>query len=145
MGILSEWKKRPIGRPTVINEKYINYLYELLQSSPRNCGYAFNRWTVHWLNKHLSKELGVVISDRHLKRLLKDLGWSTLSKPDRLSLPHKNNRIHIADINPNYLVDELKFIENNLLQSNVDLKIYDSKFTRSISYLAVSQQYIDRA
>jgi transposase len=73
MGIPSEWKKRPVGRPTVTNEKYISYLYELLESSPRNCGYAFNRWTVHWLNKHLSKELGIVISDRHLKRLLKDL------------------------------------------------------------------------
>jgi hypothetical protein len=145
MGISSEWNKRPVGRRTVINERYINYLYELLESSPRNCGYAFNRWTIQWLNKHLSKELGIVISDRHLRRLLKDLGWSTLSKPDRSSLPHKNNRIHIADISHNYLADELEFIENNLLQSNVDLKIYGSKFTQSISYLAVPQQYIDRA
>jgi hypothetical protein len=133
MGIPSEWKKRPIGRPTVINENYIICLYELLEGGPRNHGYTFNRWTVHWLNKHLSKELGIVISDRHLKRLLKDLGWSTLSKPNRSSLPHKSNRIHIADISPNYLVDELKFTENNLLQFNMDLKIYGSRFTQGIS------------
>jgi transposase len=133
MGISSEWKKRPAGRPTVINERYINYLYELLESGPRSCGYAFSRWTVQWLNKHLSKELGIVISDRHLKRLLKDLGWSTLSKPDRSSLPHKNNRIHIADISPTYLVNELELIGNNLLQPNVNLKIYNSKFTQNIS------------
>ena len=140
MEIHNEWKKRAIGRPTVINEKYINYLYELLESSPRNYGYAFNRWTVYWLNKRLSEESGVVISDRHLKRLLKDLGWSTLSKPNRSSLPHnKHNRIHIADINPKYLLNELEFIENNLLQSNVGLKIHGSKFTRSISYLAAPQ------
>ena len=121
------------------NENYIIYLYELLESGPRNCGYTFNRWTVNWLNKHLSKELGIVISDRHLKRLLKDLGWSTLSKPNRSSLPHKNKRIHIDDINPNYLVNELEFIENNLLQSNLDLKIYGLSFTQDISYLIAPQ------
>lgn len=140
MGMSSDCGKRSVGRPTVINEKYINCLYELLESSPRNCGYTFDRWTVYWLNKHLSKESGIFVSDRHLKRLLKDLGWSTLSKPNRSSLPHKNNRIRIADISPSYLVDELRLIENNPLQSNIDFKIYGSKLTQSISYLAGTQQ-----
>jgi transposase len=80
-GMAHKWQDCPIGRPKVINEKYLERLKELLSNSPRDYGYAFGRWTANWLQKHLAKEFGVEVSDRHLKRLLKGMGLSTLAKP----------------------------------------------------------------
>jgi transposase len=136
------WQSTSVGRPAVVGDKYINYLQELLESSPRDHGYFVNRWTVHSLNKHLTEKLGVAISDRHLKRLLKDLGLSTLSKPSQSELPRNGSRIHIADINHNYLADESDFINNNLLQSGMGAKIHGSEFIRSISYITAPQRHI---
>ena len=49
----------------------------MVSQSPRECGYAFSRWTANWLSRHLQKELGIAISDRHINRLLKQMGLST--------------------------------------------------------------------
>jgi transposase len=68
----------PTGRPKTVNEQYLQRLQELVQSRPTEQGYTFRRWTASWLSKHLAKELGITISDRHISRLLRDLGLSTL-------------------------------------------------------------------
>jgi transposase len=68
----------PTGRPRTITEQYLQRLQELVQSSPGEQGYTFRRWTANWLSKHLAKELGITVSDRHISRLLRDLGLSTL-------------------------------------------------------------------
>jgi hypothetical protein len=39
---------------------------------------------VNWLKKHLAKEFGIEISDRHLKRILKQMGLSTIPKSSTL-------------------------------------------------------------
>ncbi len=80
-GMAHQWQDCPIGRPKVVNEQYLERLKELVGNTPRDYGYSFRRWTVNWLNKHLAKELGIKLSDRHLKRLLKEMGLSTKPKP----------------------------------------------------------------
>ena len=72
------------GRPRTVTEQYLQRLQGLVQSSPAAQGYAFRRWTASWLSKHLAKELGITVSDRHISRLLKELGLSTLPQ---LQLP----------------------------------------------------------
>jgi transposase len=76
-GEAHKWKELPIGRPKTVNEKYLNRLRDLVSQSPREYGYAFQRWTAHWLSKHLAKELGIEVSERHVNRLLKQMGLST--------------------------------------------------------------------
>ena len=80
-GMAHQWQECAIGRPKVVNDEYLERLKELVSHSPRDYGYSFQRWTVNWLSKHLAKELGIEVSDRHLKRLLKQMGLSTISKP----------------------------------------------------------------
>lgn len=79
-GQAHKWKELSIGRPKRINEEYLARLKELVSQSPRDCGYAFTRWTAQWLSKHLAKEFGIEISDRHINRLLKKMGLSTRYK-----------------------------------------------------------------
>ena len=79
-GMAHQWQNCKIGRPKVVNEQYLERLKELINQSPRDYGYAFRRWTVNWLKKHLAKEFGIEISDRHFKRLLKQMGLSTRPK-----------------------------------------------------------------
>jgi transposase len=76
-GEAHKWKELPIGRPKTVNEKYLNRLQDLVSQSPRDFGYAFRRWTANWLSKHLAQELGIEVSERHVNRLLKQMGLST--------------------------------------------------------------------
>jgi transposase len=66
-----------MGRPKAADESYLNRLKELASGSPRQHGYPFQRWTAQRLRKHLAKETGIEVSDRHVNRLLKDMGLST--------------------------------------------------------------------
>ena len=76
-GQAHRWNEHRIGRPKVIDEQYLHRLKELVNYSPRDCGYSFQRWTAQWLSKHLAKETGIRVSDRHINRLLKTMGLST--------------------------------------------------------------------
>jgi putative transposase len=80
-GLAHNWNDYIIGRPKTVNEQYLDRLKELVSHSPREYGYPFQRWTAQWLSKHLAKELGIDISDRHINRLLKQMGLSTRPKP----------------------------------------------------------------
>ena len=84
IGMAHQWQDCPIGRPKAVNEEYLECLKELVNHSPRDYGYSFHRWTANWLRKHLAKEFGIEISDRHLKRQLKQMGLSTIPKPPEL-------------------------------------------------------------
>lgn len=74
------WSDRPMGRPKTVNQEYLNRLQELVRNSPRQYGYAFDRWTGHWLSKQLAKELGIEITAGHVNRLLKQMGLSARSQ-----------------------------------------------------------------
>lgn len=71
------WNEHPLGRPKAANEKYQERLRELVHQGPRHHGYSFKRWTGQWLSKHLAKELGIEVSERHVNRLLREMGLST--------------------------------------------------------------------
>lgn len=76
-GQIHNWKVLPVGRPKTVNDQYLARLEELVSRSPREYGYSFRRWTARWLSKHLATEFDIEISDRHINRLLKQMGLST--------------------------------------------------------------------
>ncbi|GGA00936.1 helix-turn-helix domain-containing protein [Okeania sp. KiyG1] len=82
-GQAHKWNNHPIGRPQEVNEQYLERLKELVTNSPKEFGYVFQRWTASWLSKHLAKEFGRELSDRHINRLLKQMGLSTKPKPPK--------------------------------------------------------------
>lgn len=80
MGLAHQWREHSIGRPKTVNDQYLERLKELVSQSPQDYGYGFRRWTGQWLSKHLTKELGIEVNERHINRLLKQMGLSTRSK-----------------------------------------------------------------
>ena len=81
------WKSNPIGRPTVVDEEYIQRLKQLVTKNPQEVNiphkdyqYPFKRWTAQKLSQHLYAELGVKVTPQHLNRLLKQMGLSTRPK-----------------------------------------------------------------
>ena len=88
------------GRPKTVTEDYLKRLRDLVSHDPRQFGYSFRRWTAHWLNRHLSQEYDISVSDRHINRLLKQMGLSTrtvyaASSQDRMP---SASRITIQDL-----------------------------------------------
>jgi transposase len=79
MGLAHQWEEEPIGRPQKISFQYRERLKELVGHNPQNYGYGFQRWTGAWLGKHLAQEFGFEVHERHINRLLKELGLSTRS------------------------------------------------------------------
>ncbi|MEO3704076.1 helix-turn-helix domain-containing protein [Trichormus azollae] len=117
-GIAHKWNERRIGRPKTVNSQYIERLKELVSHSPREYGYAFGYWTAQWLSKHLANELGIEISDRHINRLLKQMGLSTKRKSSQASTnaPNQDSGITICDLQSN---SEPSFNWSfNLIQTN---------------------------
>lgn len=79
-GLAHCWHECPMGPPKVVNDEYRNRLKALVSHDPREYGYSFRRWSAKYLAKHLEKELGIKLSDRHVSRLLKEMGFSTQQK-----------------------------------------------------------------
>jgi transposase len=100
------WADTTVGRPKRANDEYLLRLKELVTSSPKDHGYAFKRWTARCLSQHLYTELGIEISDRHVNRLLKQMGLSTRSsqkfeaEDKSLSNKSESGGIKIQDLNP---------------------------------------------
>jgi transposase len=96
------WTVQPIGRPKVITEEYVDALKQLIEHSPQAHGYPFKRWTAAWLRFHLAKEFEIEISDRHINRLLQQMGLSTRkahATPEQRNKPHRRPQILIQDLN----------------------------------------------
>lgn len=83
-GLAHQYLDCPVGRPKIVTDEYIEFLRDLLQHSPSDYGYPFKNWTVNWLGKHIAKEIGIEISESHLKRVMGELGLSTRT-PGHLS------------------------------------------------------------
>jgi hypothetical protein len=69
--------RQPVGRPKTIDQTYLDRLKELVSHSPKVFGYGFSRWTAYWLRQHLLTELQIAVSERHINRLLRQMGLST--------------------------------------------------------------------
>ncbi|ACK68875.1 conserved hypothetical protein [Gloeothece citriformis PCC 7424] len=108
-GQAHHWQDQPIGRPKAVNDQYLERLKELVNQSPKDCGYSFSRWTAGWLSKHLAKEFEIEVSDRHINRLLKQMGLSTRPKSPQTqnnnSLTHSGKRILIDDLSSHSNLD----------------------------------------
>ena len=103
-GAISSWSENRVGRPRVVNDLYLESLRELVTHSPRKYGYSFQRWTAKWLSKHLAQELGIEISDRHVNRLLKQMGLSTRGNSNSQNgKTAKKPTITIEDLSPNLI------------------------------------------
>lgn len=95
------WQTQPIGRPKTVTSDYINRLKELVNTSPRELGYPFARWTGQWLSKHLCQEFKIAVSGRHINRLLEEIGAEGKfagvgeCQPDRVMRSH---HVTIADL-----------------------------------------------
>ena len=129
-GMAHQWQDCPIGRPKVVSDEYLQRLQELLKGSPRDYGYSFQRWTANWLSKHLAKELGIQVSDRHIKRLLKQLGLSTRPKPSTCvdnTTETKNNKISIRELKSSSLTDNVEFLPLHFTKLETDLEIDDGQ------------------
>jgi transposase len=101
------WEMQPIGRPKVITDEYVAYLRNLVQQSPQAYGYPFKRWTAAWLRCHLAKALDIEVSDRHINRLLQQMGLSTrtanapaAATSEQDEGTHRPTQILIQDLNP---------------------------------------------
>lgn len=98
-GQAHNWQDIQIGRPKSLNDAHIERLKELISHNPKEFGYPFQRWTGQWLSKHLAKEFGVEVSDRHINRLLKQLGLSTRMstvKHEKLQYQNDDHNFQIA-------------------------------------------------
>ncbi|MCY7323689.1 MAG: winged helix-turn-helix domain-containing protein [Phormidesmis sp. CAN_BIN36] len=96
LGYAHQWDDCPLGRPKTVDQPYLDRLKTLVTHSPREFGYSFHCWTARWLSRHLAKEFGIETSDRHLNRLLKQMGLSTRQKP--VSLGNVPEATHNASI-----------------------------------------------
>ncbi|MDZ8186049.1 MAG: helix-turn-helix domain-containing protein [Nostoc sp. ChiSLP02] len=117
MGMAHQWQDCPIGRPKAINDEYLERLKELMRNSPRDYGYSFRRWTANWLVKHLAKEFGIEVSDRHLKRLLKQMGLSTRPKANNTEASSneqtQGHKILIGDLKSVTIADDSELLPIN--------------------------------
>ncbi|MEA5626253.1 helix-turn-helix domain-containing protein [Nostoc sp. UHCC 0251] len=145
MGMAHLWQDCPIGRPKAINEQYLERLKELVSSSPRDHGYVFRRWTTNWLGKHLAKEFGIEVSDRHIKRLLKQMGLSTLPKPSNSEQSSTKqdlgSKILISDLKSAITPDDSEFLPINFAKLGKDVDIHGARYIRSVSNFATVKQY----
>jgi transposase len=123
-GQAHQWNNYTVGRPQVMDEQCLERLRELVTQSPKevkvpNCDFTYSAryWTGKKLSEHISAELGIKISDRHINRLLKKMGLSTRPKSNSIeSNNQKNisqNSIVIRDIQSNTSV----YSDNALLVS----------------------------
>ncbi|MEA5580998.1 helix-turn-helix domain-containing protein [Nodularia harveyana UHCC-0300] len=139
-GMAHKWQDCPIGRPKVVNEAYLQRLQELVVNSPRDYGYAFGRWTANWLGQHLAKEFGIEVSDRHIKRLLKQMGLSTRPKTN-----HHQPTATENPASPSILIQDLKsdILSETQEFSHLQLTLLDSNFkthgAKSIRFRAFSR------
>ncbi len=120
-GMAHQWQSSPIGRPKSVNEQYLERLQELVSHSPHDYGYGFQRWTANWLSKHLAKELGVKVSEYHIKRLLKQMELSTKpnpkNPPENITQQPNASQIFIGHLKSENLLDESETLPIDFLKS----------------------------
>jgi transposase len=118
MGMAHQWQEQPVGRPHIANHQYRERLKELVNQNPQTHGYAFQRWTGHWLSKHLAKELSIEINERQVNRILKQMGLSTRQESPLAS----NSGDSCADTTnklptPHILIQDLSAVDRSTTKS----------------------------
>lgn len=80
--------RRP-GRPSRADAGYVRLLVQMVQTDPRQVGYAFSRWTAPRLSEYLRHETGIVLSAYWVGELLRMHGfvWKRSKRTTRNCLP----------------------------------------------------------
>ena len=145
-GMAHQWQDSRIGRTKSVSDEYLQRLKELFYSSPRDYGYICEQWTLTRLHKHLYQEFGFKVSDRHFKRLLKQMGLSTRRKSSHNGQNSPKSaaepKIAIADLKKANTADSSEIIPINFHKAVKDLDIYGAQCPRSISISGTNQQYL---
>ena len=63
------------GRPPEKREKAKKMILSVIGFDPREMGYRYPVWTVPLLRHHIEREEGIKISEKTIRRALKDLGY----------------------------------------------------------------------
>jgi transposase len=95
-GNAHQWREHRRGRRKTLQDEHLERLQELASCSPRDYGYAFNRWTGAWLAKHLAKEFGIKITPQHVNRLLKTF-FSQAKEQDKTKT-QSTSRLIVRDL-----------------------------------------------
>ena len=77
------------GRPSKVDEQYMELLKRTVEIPPRKLGLPFNSWTLPHLGIYMDKKTGVTVSSGHMSRLLKRLGY--VYKRPRHDLSHRRD------------------------------------------------------
>lgn len=146
-GLAHKYLECPVGRPKVVNDEYIELLHELLQHSPKDYGYSFKTWTVNWLSKHIAKEIGIKVSESHLKRVMSELGLSTRSKASAAKQMQTSAGIVIADLcrtgdgqDPPHQKPSSELAEVNLFHLNPKSQIHGAANSFAAYFSATTQR-----
>jgi transposase len=139
-GLAHKYLDCPVGRPKIVTDEYIESLQGLLKQSPKKYGYSFKAWTISSLCKHLATEVGIEISESHLKRVMRDLGLSTRSKAQSEKYTQSGTNIFITDLNCSPDQEEIEFSEINLLQIKLDSRIYGSASSFTTHFSSATQR-----
>jgi diguanylate cyclase (GGDEF)-like protein/PAS domain S-box-containing protein len=98
------WNLPLLGRSKVTTDQYLGRLRELVNSIPEDYGYSRKQWTGQMLKHHLAHELGIEVSDRHINRLLQQMGLSIRQRRQqsaKVKAQLRNENSGIAADNPN--------------------------------------------
>ena len=128
-GNAHQWQSHPLGRPKSVSEEYLERLKELVNQSPQSVKvpgktytYPYQRWTAKKLGEHLAKELEITISDRHVRRLLKEMGLSTRNQHQQAkglnSKSSSRNRVLIEDLDLAQVPETSDWFSFNQMNSN---------------------------
>ena len=129
MGQAHNWQSNPLGRPKAVNEEYLKRLKELANQSPQFINipgtefkYPNKCWTAKKLAQHLAKEFGIELSDRHIRRLLQQMGLSTRKKAIETNSEdcktQQKNRLVIGDLGSSKNLDNHDFWQFNPIQND---------------------------
>jgi PAS domain S-box-containing protein/diguanylate cyclase (GGDEF)-like protein len=119
----NNWNIPLLGRPKTISNRYIDRLRELVAHNPKDYGYNRKRWTGQLLKGHLAREFEVDISDRHINRLLQEMGLSARQRRREAKIekfqPNRENIYHSVP-NPDVTHGQ----SQHLLGGNVEMAFF---------------------
>ncbi|MBI5332094.1 MAG: winged helix-turn-helix domain-containing protein, partial [Candidatus Aenigmarchaeota archaeon] len=68
--------KKQTGRPRKLNEKQMTKLRSNLIKGPEQCGFDKQLWSTRMVQDYAEKKYKIKYVDRHMRRLLKKMGFS---------------------------------------------------------------------
>lgn len=84
------------GRPAIVTPDYRARLVEVVKTDPQEFAYPFTVWSVVRLRAHMAREMHVLLSDTHIRRVMKEEGL--VFKRPKHSLREKRDSDAFAEV-----------------------------------------------